>query len=308
MTTGSYRHAATLSGDGPNIPDGKKKDRPVPPRISEGGRIGVSRPSPGAPGIDPIRLTPMSAAKVERNAEPGVVHLALNDPDRRNALGMDMFDALDAALAAVADSDDAIVVVLSGRGAAFCAGFDLVAARRDAAVMGDFIERLGGTLRAMRRMPQVVVGAVHGAAIAGGCALVSACDMVVVSASARLGYPVHRIGVSPAVTLPTLVQAVGHGAARALVIDGELIDGRAALRMGLATRLSTDDDVLDDAMTLARTIAGYGAGGLRATKSWLNELDGSLDDGRFDGPKADSAAVARSESAGAALRRALDER
>jgi len=248
----------------------------------------------------------MDPGPVQVEFDDHVALVALNDPDRHNALGFAMFDALDAAIGALASNEAARVILLHGRGRSFCAGFDLAAAGDDPAVMATFIRRLGTLLRSLRRAPQPVVAAVHGAAIAGGCAIVSACDLVVVSATARLGYPVHRLGVSPAVTIPTLQAAVGPGAARALLMGGELIDGPAAQRIGLAMQVSRDDAAVGkDARTLCRTLSGHGVAALRATKAWLNELDGTLDDGRLDGPMRASALLAASEAGQAELARRL---
>ena len=233
-----------------------------------------------------------------------VATVALNDPKRRNALGLSMFDALDEALRVIAADEGVHVMLLCGRGKAFCSGFDLAAAADDPPVMATFIERLSRLLRGLRRLPAVTVAAVHGAAIAGGCAIVSACDLVVVSRAARLGYPVHGLGVSPAVTIPTLL-AAGHGTARAMLAGGELVDGATALRIGLADRLCAPENVLQDATALCERIAGHGPTALRATKAWLNELEGSLDDRLFDGPADATAELARTEAAQGVLVRAL---
>ncbi len=236
-----------------------------------------------------------------------IATITLNDPDRRNALGFAMFEGLDSALRNVAGRSGVSVALLRGSGKDFCAGFDLAAARAHGAVIGAFIERLSALLRAVRRLPQVVVAAVQGSAIAGGCALVSAADVVVASAQAKLGYPVHRLGVSPAVTLPTLLAAIGSGPARSLLLEGRLIDGAAALRLGLAHRLSRDDAAVGaDAAALSAVIAAHGPHALRATKAWLNELEGADDDRRFDAPARDSAALAATAEAQAALRAFLD--
>ncbi len=238
-----------------------------------------------------------------------VATVALNDPDRHNALGLAMFDALDKAIAGVSSNDDVNVILLCGRGKSFCAGFDLTAAADDPAIMGVFIRRLSAVLRALRRAPQPVVAAVHGAAIAGGCALVSACDLTVVSATAKLGYPVHGLGVSPAVTIPTLMPAIGVGAARALLMGGELIDGAGVKRIGLADRVSPDDaSVETDARQLCNTIAAHGPTGIRVTKAWLNELENALDDARFDGPMEATAQLATSNEAQATLVKYLKQR
>jgi len=215
--------------------------------------------------------------------EPPLATIALNDPDKRNAMSLPMFDALDAAIAQIALRDDVHIVLLHGRGPAFCAGFDLNAAMLEQSLLAEFILRLSRVNRSLRRLPQVVIAAVHGAAIAGGCAILSACDFVFVAPDAKLGYPVHRIGVSPAVTLPLLLPMLGEGAARALTMSGELIDGVAAHRLGLATHITaSSESVMAEARAHAATLAKKGPHALRVTKGWINELDGSLDDNRFD--------------------------
>ncbi len=251
----------------------------------------------------------MDNGPVQIELDGHVATVAMNDPGRRNALGLAMFDALDDAIAGVSSNTAVNVILLCGRGKSFCAGFDLAAATGDPAIMGVFIRRLSAVLRSLRRAPQPVVAAVHGAAIAGGCALVSACDLVVVSATAKLGYPVHALGVSPAVTIPTLMPAIGAGAARTLLMGGELIDGAGAKRIGLANRVSPDDTGVErDARELCNTIAAHGTTAVRATKAWLNELEGSLDDNRFDGPMRATAELAASEESQAMLVRQLKKR
>ena len=233
-----------------------------------------------------------------------VAFLAFNDPDRRNALGVATFDELDRRLESIADDGSIAVLVLGGRGKAFCAGFDLTAAIATPEVLETFILRLSGTCRMLRRMPQVVIGAVQGMAVAGGCAIVSACDLVLAAPSARFGYPVHRIGVSPAVSAPTLSSACGSGPARRLQLGGELIGVLAAQRTGLVSRLASSDETLgEEAAALAEQIAGHGHAALRATKAWLNELDGSNDDDRFDRPALDTAREAIREDSVELLRR-----
>ncbi len=232
-----------------------------------------------------------------------VATVTLDDPGRRNALGLAMFDALDEALGEVADRREVRVALLRGHGPSFCAGFDLAAAVEDPPLMGRFIDRLGVLLRTLRRLGQVVVAPVQGAAVAGGCAILSACDLVVIARTAKVGYPVHRLGISPAVTIPTLQQALPPGAARSLLLGGELIDGAEAHRLGLASHLSRDDETVEaDAIALCTAIAGHGAEALRVTKAWLNELDGSDDEDAFARPAAATATLARSDEATARLR------
>jgi methylglutaconyl-CoA hydratase len=227
-----------------------------------------------------------------------IATIVLNQPAKRNALSLPMFDALDEAIKCIARDDAMHIVMVRGEGPAFCAGFDLGAAVDDPELLPMFIRRLSAVNRSLRRMPQVVVAAVHGAAIAGGCAILSACDFVFVAPDATLGYPVHAIGISPAVTIPTLCAMLGDGAARALLMSGELINGIDAKRRDLATHLAKSrDGAFDEAMALCRNLAQKGPHALRVTKAWLNELDGSLEDDRFDRPALDSATSAQGDEA-----------
>ncbi len=107
----------------------------------------------------------MDNAPVQTELDGHVATVAMNDPDRRNALGLAMFDALDEAIAGVSSNTAVHVILLCGRGKSFCAGFDLAAAMDDPAIMAEFIRRLSAVLRALRRAPQPVVAAVHGAAM-----------------------------------------------------------------------------------------------------------------------------------------------
>ena len=232
-----------------------------------------------------------------------IATISLNDPARRNALSLPMFDALDQALARIASNTAIHVVVLRGEGAAFCAGFDLGAAVDEPGLLPQYISRLSLLNRELRRLPQIVVAAVHGAAIAGGCAILSACDFVVVAADAKLGYPVHSIGISPAVTIPTLRLAMGDGAARNLLMSGELIDGVEAHRRGLASDLATSSEAaLAQAIERASSLAQKPPKALQATKAWLNELDGSLHEAPFDATAQDSATASMHDQSRAMLR------
>lgn len=239
--------------------------------------------------LGPYTSPPVSLVTVV--LRPSVVTLTLSDPERRNALSGAMFDALEAALAGVAADARSSVLRLRGDGPAFCAGFDLAACVDDAALLATFIRRLSRLNRQLRRLPQVVVAEVQGAALAGGCAMLSACDFVCVAPDAQLGYPVHRIGVSPAVSLPTLLGAAG-GAARPLLMSSEVVDGRRARSIGLASHCAESAAGLPQFVdALCASLGLKGPRALAATKSWLNELDGSNLDDAFDRTADGSAAL-----------------
>ena len=210
--------------------------------------------------------------------------ITLNDPERRNALTVSMLDELQQALDALAGTRHIAAVLLQGAGPAFCAGFDLGAIVDEPMTLQALISGLGGTTRRMRELPMPIIVAAHGAAIAGGCALLSAADLSVIGDRTTAGYPVHRLGVSPAVTLPTLMQAIGEGPARSLVLDGQLRTGADAHRLGLGTHLVQEEDVQAEARRLCESIMAHGCAAVRATKQWLGALDGSEDGARWTGP------------------------
>ena len=224
----------------------------------------------------------MSIVKHEQD-DDGVLRVTLQDAKKRNALGVEMFDAIDGALQSL--DGQTRCVLLAGEGPVFCAGFDMRACVDNIDVLEIYILRLSKLIRTLRRVSVPVVVAAHGAAIAGGCAVLTGCDFVVGSKEAKYGYPVHQIGISPAVTIPTLFQKVGEGRARSLSLSGEIIYGSDAYAIGLLSHLEeTDTQAIAIASALAMELSKKPPIALQATKRWLNELDGSLDDERFDLP------------------------
>lgn len=213
--------------------------------------------------------------------------LDLADPGRRNALGVDMFAALAAAVREIAQAAAATVdaaggefstrvLLVRGQGPAFCGGFDLAACVERPALLRELVHALSDLVQALRALPIPVVAQVQGAALAGGCAILAGCDFVVVAPDAQLGYPVHRIGVSPAVTLPALMANAGAGRAREVAMGGSIYNGAEAVRVGLASHLAPSAEQLAEcAMELCERLATKGPVALRATKAWLNELDGT---------------------------------
>lgn len=226
-----------------------------------------------------------------------IATIVLNDADRRNAMSHDLFDDLEDCLGQAekaVDSKSCHVLRIRGEGPAFCAGFDLGAMAEGA--LPSFLERLGAICRRLRHLEAVVVAEVHGPALAGGCALVSACDIVHAGPDAAFGYPVHRLGISPAVSLATLVPGTSPGAARALTLSGDFLDAEAAVGIGLAAAAHPDRTRLEAAVTeVCDRLGAMDATTLRATKRFQNELDGTDDPEVFARSLAASLATAGSE-------------
>ena len=241
--------------------------------------------------------------------------ITLADPARRNALGEAMFTAMhERVLVAALAADDRLigpdgahvgadVVVLRGEGHSFSAGFDLPACVERPELLRDFVMDLSRIVQSLRSLPIPVVAEVRGAALAGGCALLAGCDFVVVAPDAQLGYPVHRIGVSPAVTIPAFMANAGPGRAREVTVGGMILDGPGAVRAGLATHCAqTPQSTAEEADRLVASLLQKGPTALRATKRWINELDGSTVDARFTHAAAASAAAADGDEFATMLR------
>lgn len=203
-----------------------------------------------------------------------VATLTLARPDRRNALTPEMLVAMREAIAGLPDTARALV--LAGEGKVFCSGFDLELCHSspDGTVMRSLLTGLAGVIQALRAGPVPVVAAVTGGAIAGGCAFLGGADVVVSHRGAKFGYPVTRIGVSPAVSGPFLAGLVGSGHARERMLDSGLVDGVEAGRIGLVHELVAEaHEVLPAAVKCAAVLADKPPGAMAATRRWLFELD-----------------------------------
>jgi enoyl-CoA hydratase/carnithine racemase len=204
--------------------------------------------------------------------EGDVATIRLNRPDKKNAMTPDMLERFIAAAAETRGRARALVVC--GAGDVFCSGFDLTMCLQDPAILASLLKGLSRAILALREHPAPVVAAAHGAAIAGGCALLCGAEVVVTHDDAKLGYPVVRLGISPAVNAPFLAQSMGGGAARARLLDTQLISGREAARLGLAHEcVELSAQVLPRANAVAAHLAAKPRSGIVATKQLLNDLE-----------------------------------
>ncbi|HEY7135229.1 MAG TPA: enoyl-CoA hydratase-related protein [Acidimicrobiia bacterium] len=214
--------------------------------------------------------------------DPHVTLVTLNRPDRLNALNYELAADLHDALDRIGADRDCKVVILTGAGRGFCAGLDLKDwgtppgagehAHSPVGVGGqEFLANLTVHLRAT---PQIVIAAVNGPAFGGGLSLACATDVRIAATSARFCSAYIRTGLSGTDIGITylLPRIVGAGYAFDMIVSGREVDATTAERIGLATRLSADGSLLDDARELARTIAGYTTTGLLLTKEvmWHN--------------------------------------
>jgi enoyl-CoA hydratase/carnithine racemase len=226
-----------------------------------------------------------------REASPeGVATLTLNRPARRNALSLALLADLSAALAAIAADETIRAVVLTGQGAAFCAGHDLselTAHRADADQGEAFFRRTmaacSQVMQAIVALPQPVIAAVHGIATAAGCQLVASCDLAVAEEDARFCTPGVSIGLFCATPAVALSRAVPAKAAMEMLLTGDVIDAQEARRIFLVNRVVAGGEARAAATALARSIAARSAHTVRTGKAAFHRqrtlpLAGAYDD------------------------------
>ncbi len=212
----------------------------------------------------------MSGLVLVETLERGIVSVTLNRPDRRNALSIDLLEALCVEIERLSSDDTQRVVILRGAGPVFSAGLDLWEAA-DSSLVDRSAAAVSRALDLLRASPLIVIAAVQGGAFAGGAGLMAACDIAIVAADARIGFPEARRGLLPALICNVLLHRVREGDLRELFLAGEPIDATRAQQVGLAQRVVPAERLLDEALGVARSVAAGGPNTIRLTKALLNE-------------------------------------
>lgn len=186
------------------------------------------------------------------------LYLTLNRPDKRNALNDELIAALKSSLAKASENKELRSVVLRGAGKDFCSGADLAALQKISEYsyeenLAD-AESLMDLFLAFRKIEIPVIAAVHGRALAGGCGLATACDIVLASDSSRFGYPEVKIGFVPAMVMAILRRNVSEKRAFELITRGFDISARGALEFGMINAVYRDDEFEEK---VADYVSGY---------------------------------------------------
>ena len=176
----------------------------------------------------------------------GVALITLNRPAAPNAVNVELADAL---VQAIAASQDARCIVITGADPAFCAGLDL----RNLGT--DKLADLPPFIHAVTMSGVPTIAAVNGAAVTGGFEIALGCDFIVASDRARFADTHLRVGVYPGPVLVELPRRVGMAKAREMSLTGNFVDAETALRIGLANHVVPHDDLLAVALDLAAAIA-----------------------------------------------------
>jgi methylglutaconyl-CoA hydratase len=216
-------------------------------------------------------------ATVLYEVEGAVARITLNRPERRNALNGELIAGLKDGLRR-ADHDDAVrAAILLGSGSDFCSGADLVALQKIlTASVSENLEdaRLLMELFLLIREVRVpVIAAVQGRALAGGCGLALACDMVLASRSARFGFPEVKIGFVPAMVMAILRRNVSEKKAFELIATGAEISAEEAERLGIINRVFEDATFAPDVQNLVKGFERISTSAVGLSKRLLYQID-----------------------------------
>jgi methylglutaconyl-CoA hydratase len=193
----------------------------------------------------------MSDAPLLESVEArGVATLTLNRPEKGNAYNQPLLDALEDALARLADDAAIRVLVLRGAGRHFCAGADIGAQ----GAMPEPRVTLPGFCRVLDEFPKPAIALIHGGCIGGGLAFAACCDVAIAAREAFFSLPEVRLGFAPLPLTPFLVRAVAPRALRRYLVSGERFSADEALRIGLVHQVA-DAATLEEA--LASAIDGF---------------------------------------------------
>ena len=261
-----------------------------------------------------IAMISVPGPLVEVRSHPPTGAIVLNRADKRNALSREMLRLISQALDDLHQEYKVRAVVLSAQGPAFCAGMDLKEMldtseqdnawemwHRDAVLYKEVIEK-------MLRYPKPIISAVNGPAMAGGCGLVLASDLVLGTSQAAFGLPEPKRGLVAGIVAPLLAFRVGGSQATRMLLTGETIDVEQACRIGLVHEVVDEEDLVDRACQSCEEIAESAPSAIQLTKRMINETIGEHLFTLLSAGAAASATARTTEAAAEGLKAFLEKR
>ncbi|QLF71920.1 crotonase/enoyl-CoA hydratase family protein (plasmid) [Peteryoungia desertarenae] len=216
----------------------------------------------------------------------GIVQLRLGRPEKRNALSSRMMEELTQFAELAEDRRDWRAVILSGEGAAFCAGGDLdwmrqqMAADRQTRISE--ARKLAGMLSALNALPQPLIGAMHGSAFGGGVGMACVCDLVLSTPQTVFGLTETRLGLIPATIGPYVLARMGEGRARRVFMSAKRFGAAEALELGIVSRIVDDEHLMQEAMNEAERYLETAPGAVASAKKLARSLARVLDEERIE--------------------------
>jgi methylglutaconyl-CoA hydratase len=218
-----------------------------------------------------------SYQRILYTVEQGVARITLNRPEKRNALDGELISEVRDALRSSARDETVRVVLISGAGSDFCSGADLSGLERtfDAGVLDHMADarHIAELFVEMRHHPRPIIAGVRGRALAGGCGLATACDLIVAAESAKFGYPEVNIGFVPAMVMAILRRSLSEKRAFELISTGEIISAQTAADYGMINSIFADETFDLDVEAFVSKLASKSVSAITLSKRLLYHMD-----------------------------------
>jgi len=190
------------------------------------------------------------------NAEPGIAEIVLDNPQKRNALSLEVMRTLITELDAIGKDRSIATVLVRHEGPVFSAGHDIrEMIGRDVSAYREIFDVCTEMMQKVQSIPQPVIAEVSGVATAAGCQLVASCDLAIASDDSRFATPGVKIGLFCTTPMVALTRAIGRKRAMEMLVTGEFVDAKTAAEWGLINRAVPKDRLHDEALALARKVA-----------------------------------------------------
>jgi methylglutaconyl-CoA hydratase len=211
----------------------------------------------------------MSVVLIEKQS-PQITLVTLNRPERRNALTIELMNELTAAIETAGADPQQRILILRGAGKAFCTGLDLEeAAKHDPHETAETVAR---TLLALAEIRLVTIAIVHGAAVAGGAGIMSACDFVIAAERTKIGYPEVRRGLVAGLVMTFLRRQLRERDLREILLASELFDAERARELGLVNRVVPSSELENETQKIVASVLQGAPGALANSKRLMEQL------------------------------------
>lgn len=196
----------------------------------------------------------------------------INNPKSLNSLNAEVLSELECAFDQIKNDEEISVVILTGEGKAFVAGADIAYMKNlNASEAKKFGEDGSRIFRKIETLDKVVIAAVNGFALGGGCELSMSCDIRIASTKAKFGQPEVGLGITPGFSgTQRLPRLVGLGVAKELIYTGNIIDAQEAYRIGLVNKVAEPDILMEEALSMAKKISSNSKVAVKYSKEAIN--------------------------------------
>ncbi|MFR1722992.1 enoyl-CoA hydratase-related protein [Emergencia timonensis] len=209
---------------------------------------------------------------IKYEVSEGIGYVTINRPKALNALNMDVLTDLYAVFTEIEADETVKAVIVTGEGKAFVAGADIAQMSQLNALEGREMMIMGHkVMNLIEAVEKPVIAAVNGFALGGGCELAMACDIRIASEKAKFAQPEVGLGIIPGFGgTQRLARLVGKGMAKYMIMTAEMISAAQAYRIGLVEKVAAPEELMDEAVKVAKTIASKAPIAIATAKSAIN--------------------------------------